>query len=85
MDYGRCFTLVYYLNSNWKEYNGGALRIYLPPEEPSGEARRVVEVFPHGDTFVLFRADRCAEMTQREGWARGPVSARCSCLAKWLT
>ncbi|KAL1515311.1 hypothetical protein AB1Y20_001943 [Prymnesium parvum] len=59
-DYGRCFTAVLYLNSRWDEsQGGGALRIYLPPESaPAHDARHAVEVYPHGDTLVIFRADR---------------------------
>ena len=56
-DYGRCFTAVLYLNTKWDEDNGGALRVFLP-KESAAEERDVVDVYPHGDTLVLFRADR---------------------------
>ena len=57
LDYGRCFTAVFYLNSRWDEADGGALRVHLP-QEGKGETRPVVDIYPHGDTLVLFRADR---------------------------
>ena len=50
-DFGRCFTLVYYLNPCWDTArNGGALWIH-------GEAG-VYEVSPGADTLVIFRADQ---------------------------
>ena len=61
-DYGRCFTAVFYLNPQWKERDGGALRVFLQDRDPDGAegppSRRAVEIYPHGNTLVLFRADR---------------------------
>ena len=64
-DHGRCFTCVYYLNAvnGWDESKGGgALRLFKPPHDvEGGEAtaeNEAVDVYPHGDTFVIFRADR---------------------------
>merc|ERR1712087_977950 len=55
----RCFTLVYYLNSSWDETAGGALRVHMPTVlVPAGSPPQAVDILPHGDTFVLFRADR---------------------------
>ena len=66
LDHGRCFTMVYYLNQGWDEAtDGGALRLYLAPPPPKdGETRppaadnEAIDVYPHGDTLIMYRADR---------------------------
>lgn len=70
LDYGRCFTCVYYLNeAPWDDAaRGGALRVHLaPPDRPNdrraafGLARSdhdAVDISPRGDSLVIFRADR---------------------------
>jgi Rps23 Pro-64 3,4-dihydroxylase Tpa1-like proline 4-hydroxylase len=66
LDHGRCFTLVYYLNTEWDpSRQGGALRLFLPPADPAegaasaaSEPNVAIDLAPHGDTFVIFRADR---------------------------
>lgn len=74
LDYGRCFTMVYYLNEqSWDERrDGGSLRVHLAPRHVAaagsksaqaamaglGEAHDAVDIVPRGDTLVIFRADR---------------------------
>ena len=70
LDYGRCFTMVYYLNGeSWDaSKKGGGLRVYVPPSGGEGrEAERArhgplggeaIEVPPVGDYLVIFRADK---------------------------
>ena len=61
---GRLLTLVCYLNSDWDERDGGALRLHMPEavsrmEGLQPESRTpFVDVFPHGGTIALFRSDR---------------------------
>ena len=71
-DFGRCFTVCYYLNEDdWDaSRDGGALRLYHPPRfeqgvlgggsEAASAARPnvAVDVRPTANTFVIFRADR---------------------------
>ena len=64
-DHGRCFTCIYYLNASWsEERGGGALRLFMPPPSDDADAdtsrapNEAVDVYPHADTLVLFRADR---------------------------
>ena len=73
LDFGRCYTLVYYLNDeDWApEEKGGALRLHLAPElggssdgrwPPSASVTSaphdVIDVCPRGDTLIMFRADK---------------------------
>jgi len=46
----RKLSVICYLNQNWKEENGGQLRIYLP-EGP-------LEILPVGGRLVCFRSDQ---------------------------
>ena len=45
----RILSCSLYLNPNWDEADGGALRLY--------EGERCIEIYPHAGTFVLFRSD----------------------------
>lgn len=64
LDFGRCLSLVYYLNApDWDAAaNGGSLRLHPSTrgsEKPSmREPHDVVDVAPRGDTLIMFRADR---------------------------
>jgi hypothetical protein len=68
LDYGRCWTLVYYLNDRqWDaKQNGGELRVHLSPtgggawprSEPVQRPHEVVDIPPRGDSLIIFRADK---------------------------
>lgn len=45
----RMISCSLYLNSDWKEENGGELRLHIGDQ--------YVEVFPQAGTFVIFRSD----------------------------
>ena len=45
----RAISFSLYLNSDWKEEQGGQLRLY------AGDRR--IEIFPRAGTFVIFRSD----------------------------
>ena len=45
----RKLSVICYLNENWKEEQGGQLRMYLPDEE--------LDVFPTAGKLVCFRSD----------------------------
>ncbi|MFN7927777.1 MAG: 2OG-Fe(II) oxygenase [Blastocatellia bacterium] len=45
----RIISCVLYLNPNWEERFGGALRLY--------EDQRAIDVYPQAGTFVIFRSD----------------------------
>jgi SM-20-related protein len=45
----RIISCSLYLNPNWNEADGGALRLY--------EGERTFDVYPHAGTFVIFRSD----------------------------
>ncbi|MBS1985158.1 MAG: 2OG-Fe(II) oxygenase [Bdellovibrionales bacterium] len=47
----RAITCLYYLNQDWHESQGGAVRLVLP-EAPA------VDIYPVENRLVLFRADR---------------------------
>jgi hypothetical protein len=62
---GRRLTVLYYLNFDWQEGDGGELRIY-PPEatsKPSAEGGSkdaglpILDLPPRGDSMVLFFSD----------------------------
>ncbi|KAL1519583.1 hypothetical protein AB1Y20_023097 [Prymnesium parvum] len=67
-DFGRVLTFIYYLNQDWKDEDGGALRIFLPSicaeHDPIARAAMaagispVVDILPELDTLAIFRADR---------------------------
>ena len=63
VDFGRCFTLLYYLNEGWDERDGGTLRVYLPKPVALAQGGTpgdvaALDVPPARDTLVIFRADR---------------------------
>jgi SM-20-related protein len=45
----RVISCSLYLNSDWKEEDGGELRLYVGDQQ--------IEVFPQAGTFVIFRSD----------------------------
>ncbi len=45
----RILSCSLYLNPNWDEADGGALRLY--------QGEHSIEIYPHAGTFVLFRSD----------------------------
>jgi len=49
-DDARVLSSVLYLNKNWEENDGGALRIHLGAQSPLGH----IDVHPRGGTLVLF-------------------------------
>jgi SM-20-related protein len=51
---GRQLSCVLYLNGDWRECDGGALRIYRDPDAPE----RCVEVLPVGGRLVTFLSAR---------------------------
>lgn len=67
-DLGRVLTFIFFLNQDWGDEDGGALRLHLPREcDGSGTAAAAeraagrspaVDVLPCVDTMVIFRADR---------------------------
>jgi len=83
----RSYSLLLYLNVDWKEGDGGNLRIHLDSggdAKPPGEADNFVDVRPEGGTLVLFRSDVVAHEvldTVKErmavvGWYNRPVSSK---------
>jgi len=50
----RRLTFLYYINPNWKEADGGHLRIYLPGGSNNNELIRDIE--PLGDRLVIFQS-----------------------------
>ena len=48
-DDARVLSSVLYLNSEWREDDGGALRLYLP-----NSADGHLDIYPHAGTLVLF-------------------------------
>ncbi len=50
-DRKRKYSMVIYLNSDWKESDGGRLELFLGPEESR-------EVYPIGGRAVFFQSDR---------------------------
>jgi SM-20-related protein len=48
----RIISCSLYLNPNWDESDGGALRLY--------EGERTFDVYPHAGTFAIFRSDAIA-------------------------
>ena len=82
LDFGRCFTVLYYLNSpEWdEEADGGSLRIHLLHEalEGSGESGiPAVDIVPRGDTLVIFRADQMLHEVR-------PAKAQRFAMSMWL-
>lgn len=48
---GRQFSLVIYLNEDWKEQDGGNLRLYL-------DGDRIEDIYPIGGRAVFFKSDQ---------------------------
>lgn len=55
-DSRRALSVICYLNSAWREADGGQLRLYAD-ENGAGEAASV-DIFPEGGTLVLFFSQR---------------------------
>jgi SM-20-related protein len=49
-DDARVLSSVFYLNPDWRESDGGALRLYLPESAPAAH----VDTYPEAGTLVLF-------------------------------
>ena len=89
----RSYSLLLYLNNDWKESDGGYLRIHLDSGGdflPQGEEPNYIDVEPEGGTLVLFKSDRIphevldtnSERTAVVGWYNRPyTSADISLLA----
>ena len=89
----RSYSLLLYLNNDWKESDGGCLRIHLDSGGdflPDNEEPNYVDVEPRGGTLVLFKSDQIphevldtnAERTAIVGWYNRPyTSADISSLA----
>lgn len=55
-DSRRALSVICYLNSNWREEEGGQLRLYLD-EGGAGKAKSV-DIFPEGGTLACFLSQR---------------------------
>jgi len=56
----RSYSLLLYLNDDWKEQDGGCLRIHLDSGGeflPPGDEQKFIDVKPEGGTLVLFRSE----------------------------
>lgn len=53
----RRFTILYYLNSDWKPQHGGQLRLFLP-SNASTKREQFFDVEPIGDRLVIFDSER---------------------------
>jgi SM-20-related protein len=82
----RKFSLLLYLNKDWKEENGGRLRLHMDSGGdflPEGEEPKFRDVDPRGGTLVLFESDKFphevldtqAERVAIVGWYNRPVTA----------
>ena len=82
----RKYSLLLYLNQNWKEEDGGKLRMHFDSggdELPAGETPNFQDVDPKGGTLVLFESDKVphevldtnAERVAVVGWYNRPVTA----------
>ena len=82
----RVYSLLLYLNSNWKQVDGGQLRIHLDSGGdylPEGETERFIDINPKGGTLVIFKSDQVphevldteAERGAIVGWFNRPVSS----------
>ena len=81
----RSYSLLLYLNNEWKESDGGYLRVHLDSGKdflPDGEKPNFVDVEPKGGTLVLFKSDKIPHEvldTQSErmaviGWYNRPLT-----------
>lgn len=82
----RTYSLLMYLNSDWKESDGGCLRIHLDSGGdflPEGEEPNFIDVEPKAGTLVLFKSDKIphevldtnTERTAVVGWYNRPLSS----------
>jgi len=82
----RNFSLLMYLNKDWKEEDGGELRMHMDSggdEVPSGEEPNYIDVAPKGGTLILFNSDQVphevldtkSERVAIVGWYNRPVTA----------
>lgn len=81
----RSYSLLLYLNNEWKESDAGHLRIHLDSGKdflPEGEDPNYVDVEPKGGTLVLFKSDKIphevmdtkSERMAVVGWYNRPVT-----------
>lgn len=57
----RSYSLLMYLNEDWKQDDGGELRLHMDSGGdflPEGEAPNFLDVEPYGGTLVLFKSDK---------------------------
>jgi len=82
----RSYSLLMYLNNQWKDSDGGRLRVHLDSGKdflPQEEEPNYVDVEPKGGTLVLFRSDQIphevldttAERMAIVGWYNRPVTS----------
>lgn len=82
----RAYSLLLYLNDEWKESDGGCLRIHLDSGGdflPPNEAPNFIDVEPKASTLVLFKSDKIphevlnttAERNAVVGWFNRPLSS----------
>lgn len=90
-DFGRCYTLVYYLNdAAWDaEVSGGALRLHFAPPAVASDGRwprsapvgstphEFTDIPPCGDTLIMFRADKVLHEVR-------PAKAKRYAMTVWL-
>jgi len=56
----RCYSLLLYINENWKPGDGGELRVHRDSGRdflPEGESPNFIDVEPYGGTLVLFKSE----------------------------
>eukprot|EP00979_Chaetoceros_neogracilis_P001669 scaffold303_cov285-Chaetoceros_neogracile.AAC.13 len=82
----RSYSLLMYLNNEWKESDGGRLRVHLDSGKdflPEGEEPNYVDVEPKGGTLILFRSEQIphevldtkAERMAIVGWYNRPFTS----------
>ena len=82
----RSYSLLLYLNKDWKESDGGHLRIHLDSGGdflPADEEPTYVDIEPRGGTLVLFKSDKIphevldtkSERMAVVGWYNRPYSS----------
>jgi len=82
----RCYSLLLYLNENWKEEDAGQLRMHFDNGGdfcPDGQDPNYVDVEPRGGTLVLFKSDQiphevldtASERSAVVGWYNRAVTA----------
>ena len=82
----RTYSLLIYLNNEWKESDGGCLRMHLDSGKdflPDGEEPNFKDVNPEGGTLILFKSDQVphevldtnAERMAVVGWYNRPVTS----------